>query len=385
MKLFFSLITAATLTSAIPVQHHLPKGTTECLYASLQTNEYITTSLFITSGEDLKVKSRIQGPIAQRAISSSAEVLAAAMRLDKLGKDKKGLKLDQTDEIDFESIFTDEVTMHDDDWDDDAQLQKSQDDQMDDVMYQDYYYMDDDDEYEFMEDDAMDDIEIGEVRKNREKRDAMTEPEKREKQQEKMALKRKKIAKMKKQKNQEGKKHLDKLKEKKMKKESEMKQMNDGKAVEKTYMIDEEGWYRYCVDASYAPVEIEFDLRSSGELGKPNVKTEHIQTYERHDMLMNEKKLMAKLGSSGKAGNVKEEDLKKTKEQISKMNRLLNEIREKQVNERHRLGVHKAVNEHSHSRMVVGSLFETICYIVVSGYQVYTIRKWFGGNTLLAY
>lgn len=115
------------------------------------------------------------------------------------------------------------------------------------------------------------------------------------------------------------------------------------------------------------------------------MKTEHIQTYERHDMLMNEKKLMAKLGSSGKAGNVKEEDLKKTKEQISKMNRLLNEIREKQVNERHRLGVHKAVNEHSHSRMVVGSLFETICYIVVSGYQVYTIRKWFGGNTLLAY
>jgi len=178
------------------------------------------------------------------------------MRLDKLGKDKKGLKLDQTEEIDFESIFTDEATMHDDDWDDDAQLQKSQDDQMDDVMYQDYYYMDDDDEYEFMEDDAMDDIEIGEVRKNREKRDAMSEPEKREKQQQKMALKRTKLAKMKKQKKQEGKKHLDKLKEKKMKKESEMKQMNDGKAVEKTYMIEEEGWYRYCVDASYAPVRL---------------------------------------------------------------------------------------------------------------------------------
>jgi len=126
-------------------------------------------------------------------------------------------------------------------------------------------------------------------------------------------------------------------------------------------------------------------MRASGDLGRPNSKTGHIQTYERHDMLMNEKKLMAKLSSGAKEGNVNEDDLKTTKEQITKMNRLLNEIREKQINERHRLGIHKAVNEHSHSRMVVGSLFETVFYIVVSGFQVYTIRKWFSGNSILAY
>jgi hypothetical protein len=126
-------------------------------------------------------------------------------------------------------------------------------------------------------------------------------------------------------------------------------------------------------------------MRASGDLGKPNSKTGHIQTYERHDMLVNEKKLLAKLSSVAKGDNVKEEDLKTTKEQITKMNRLLNEIREKQVNERHRLGIHKAVNEHSHSRMVMGSLFETVFYIVVSGFQVYTIRKWFSGNSILAY
>lgn len=82
---------------------------------------------------------------------------------------------------------------------------------------------------------------------------------------------------------------------------------------------------------------------------------------------------------------VKPEDLEKTKNAIAKMNRLLNEIREKQVNERHRLSIHKAVNEHSHSRMVVGSLLETVFYIAVSGFQVYTIRKWFSGNSLLGY
>lgn len=308
------------------------------------------------------------------------------MRLDKLGKDKKGLKIDLADEVDFENIFTDDAVTHDDDWDDDGTLKHSQDDEMDDVMYQDYYYMDDDDEYEFMEDDAMDDMEIEEIKKNREARDAMTEDEKKLKKQQKKEARQEKLGALKKQRNEEGKKHLKTLKEeKKAKKKSDRQMMNEGEAVEKTYLIEEEGWYRYCVDATYAPVEIEFDLRASGDLGKPNAKTTHIQTYERHDMLMSEKKLLAKLTSNGKAGNVSEEDLKKTKEQITKMNRLLNEIREKQVNERHRLGVHKAVNEHSHSRMVVGSLFETVFYIVVSGFQVYTIRKWFSGNPILAY
>ena len=104
-------------------------------------------------------------------------------------------------------------------------------------------------------------------------------------------------------------------------------------------------------------------------------------------MLQNEKKLMARLqASAGKDGSgIKEEDLQTTREQVTKMNRLLNEIREKQVNEQHRLGIHKAVNEHSHSKMVVHSLFETVLYIAVSGFQVYTIRKWFSGNPILAY
>jgi len=31
------------------------------------------------------------------------------------------------------------------------------------------------------------------------------------------------------------------------------------------------------------------------------------------------------------------------------------------------------------------SLFETVFYIVVSGFQVYTIRKWFSGNSILGY
>lgn len=389
MKLLLSLTTAATLTSAIPVQHHLPKGTSECLYASLQMEEIITTSIFITSGEDLKVRSRIQGPMAQRAITSSAEVLAASMRLDKLGtRDKKGLKIDRTEEIDFENLFNDDDIVQDDDWDDDAHLH-SLDDELDDIVYQDYYYMDDDDEYEFMEDDAMDDIEITNIRKAKAERENLSDVDKDKRSKEKKDAKKAKMNAARKDRVAEGKHRLEEAKkqkeQKKAEKKKELQSMNEGKPKETTYQITEEGWYRFCIDATYATVEIEFDMRASGDLGKPNSKTGHIQTYERHDMLVNEKKLLAKLSSVAKGDNVKEEDLKTTKEQITKMNRLLNEIREKQVNERHRLGIHKAVNEHSHSRMVMGSLFETVFYIVVSGFQVYTIRKWFSGNSILAY
>ena len=220
-------------------------------------NEQITSSIFITGGDELKVKTSIQGPIAQKQISSSAEVLAAAMRLDKVGK-KSNLKLDYSYEIDFQNLFNDDAILQDDDFDDDYEAHM--DDELDDIVYQDYYYMDDDDEYEFMIDDAMDDMEIQEVKKAKEARDALSPQEKvdrdRKKQDAKKkrmeAIKREMEAKRKRKEEDTKNKRKSKLEQKK----SEMKQMNEGKAVERTYRINEEGWYRFCVDASYSDVSI---------------------------------------------------------------------------------------------------------------------------------
>lgn len=127
-------------------------------------------------------------------------------------------------------------------------------------------------------------------------------------------------------------------------------------------------------------MEVEFEMRKSSELGSPSKSTGHVPTWDTHDMTSQEKKLMEKFATASKEEGVKEEDLTKTKSQVLKMNRLLNEIKEKQTQEKHRLSLHKTMNEHSHSRMVIGSLFETLFYIAVSGYQVYTIRKWFSSN-----
>merc|ERR1712150_59152 len=134
-------------------------------------------------------------------------------------------------------------------------------------------------------------------------------------------------------------------------------------------------------------VEVEMELRKTSEVGKPNSHTGHLSTYEHHDMMLEEKKLMKRMERAAKVSQdgIRSQDLSHTKQHVTKLTKLLYEIEEKQQFERNRLSAHKAVNDHSHSRMVLNSLFETIFYIVVSGFQVYTIRKWFSGSPILSY
>lgn len=352
----------------------------------------------------------VQGPIASNKISSSAEVLAAALRYDKGGKD---LALNIDTDIDFETMYDNlnDDDMNDDDYDDDDQYYDDDhhaaigaEDDMDDHMFQEYYYMDDDDEYEFMEDDSMDDIELTEIRKAKAERDSLSGDEKQKLKDKRKAEKEAKFQQMKARREEERKKRAEHLASKNKRKAMAVKRemerkaakekkkplgldaLRSGEPFQKTYQIEEEGWYRYCIAAVTNVIEVEMELRKSSELGKPNAKTGHIQSYEHHDMIQREKNLLKKMTEiKPEEEGVKEEDLQNTKNQISKLNRLLYEIKDLQKNERHRLSVHKAVNEHSHSRMVLNSLFETIFYILVSGFQVYTIRKWFSGSPILGY
>jgi len=78
-----------------------------------------------------------------------------------------------------------------------------------------------------------------------------------------------------------------------------------------------------------------------------------------------------------------DKDLEYMHNQLRKLTRLLGEIRRKQDLERHQLTLHKTVNAHSHSRMVMGSLIETLLYMAITGYQVYVIRNWFKGSPML--
>lgn len=201
----------------------------------------------------------MQGPITHYDVSSSSEVLAAAMRLDKLGKDKKGLFLNRHTDLDFEELYDDTV---DDDhtYELDDAIKELIDD-MDDGRFQDYYYMDDDDEYQFMIDDEMDPQEIEEIQKKKEARDSMSEEERKHLKEEKMNAKKAKLEEFKKRREE---KH--RIIEEHKKKKAEERKANrtpkseTGVPVENTFEIHEDGWYRFCVEATDATVSSTFEI-----------------------------------------------------------------------------------------------------------------------------
>ena len=257
-NLALASIAAASLalTHAMPVQYQLESGAMECLYAPINQFETVTTSVFITDGDQLKVRTKLQGPIAPIAIGSSAEVLAAAMRVDKMNHIDF---MNHVQDVDFENLYNDDAWIHDDDWDDDDRQNTYGDDRvMDDILFQDYYYMDDDDEYQFMEDDAMDDAEIMEMRKARAERDALSPEERQKKLDEKQLERRKKLEAFKQQKEMQKKKVAEKErihKQRKLDAEKRKQAENaEGMPLEHTSEVQEEGWYRFCVEATHSTV-----------------------------------------------------------------------------------------------------------------------------------
>ena len=119
-------------------------------------------------------------------------------------------------------------------------------------------------------------------------------------------------------------------------------------------------------------------MRKESDLGGIDKKTGHVTSYERRAMAEQEKNMAA-----DDQDILKDEDLNPAHDKLRKLNRLLNEIKELQQSERHRLSVHSALNEHSHSRMVLGSLLETVLFIIITTFQIYTIRKWFSAEPML--
>jgi hypothetical protein len=154
---------------------------------------------------------------------------------------------------------------------------------------------------------------------------------------------------------------------------------DEGVAFHKTFKVQLPGWYRFCIKATWYQVTAEIDLRKESEFGGLN-EHGHVWTYEEKAMA-EEDKLMDEDTASEEG--IKDEDFANTKDKLRTLRRLLADIQSMQQQERQRLIVHTATNEHSHSRMVLGSLFETVLFMIVTGVQVWTIRRWFKGAPAL--
>lgn len=156
----------------------------------------------------------------------------------------------------------------------------------------------------------------------------------------------------------------------------------DGDPVQKTLTAKESGWYRACVKGSWYQITAELEMRKESDLGGIDPETGHVYSYAAKEE--REENEYLEEDSASKEEGIQEKDFATVKKQLQYLRRLLSQIQQKQSSERHRLVVHGATNEHSHSRMVLSNLFETVLFMAVTGFQVYTIRKWFsGGDTLL--
>jgi hypothetical protein len=123
----------------------------------------------------------------------------------------------------------------------------------------------------------------------------------------------------------------------------------------------------------------EIEMRKESELGGVD-EDGHVITYEMKEEREEDEELEKDTASEE---GIKDEDFQDTKEKVKELRRLLNEIQSMQQKERRRLAVHAETNEHSHSRMVLSSLLETLLFMAVTGYQVFTIRRWFSGAPAL--
>ena len=106
----------------------------------------------------------------------------------------------------------------------------------------------------------------------------------------------------------------------------------------------------------------------------------HVLSYDQKT-LKEEDKLLEE--DTAAEEGIKDEDFQATRDKLRQLRRLLAEIHSSQQKERRRLIIHANTNKHSHSRMVLSSLMETVLFMAVTGFQVYTIRKWFRGAPAL--
>jgi len=96
----------------------------------------------------------------------------------------------------------------------------------------------------------------------------------------------------------------------------------EGDPFQKTYKAKANGWYRFCVTASWHAVDVEVDLRREKELGGvgPNG---HVYTLE-EKTLAEEENYMEE--DTAEKEGIKDEDFKATREKLKSLRRLLGKL-----------------------------------------------------------
>lgn len=171
---------------------------------------------------------------------------------------------------------------------------------------------------------------------------------------------------------------------------------------EETSAIKASGWYRLCVSSEFHALMVEMELRSGNKLGGVDRRTGHVYTYEEREMLDEEKSIEDGMAASEESkmdantyaskdeevqkeleNQVREQDMHATKAQIKHLNSMVMEVKKKHHEYYTRLKSHDATARRNHNNMVWSSKLETLLYMIITGVQVYTVRKWLLSSSLL--
>lgn len=161
-----------------------------------------------------------------------------------------------------------------------------------------------------------------------------------------------------------------------------------------TKPIKAAGWYQMCVTADN-DIDVEMDIRSSADLGGIDRETGHVYTYDDREEIDEEERLMgptveeeeAKLVAVelGKAlqNQVRDYDIDATRELVKEVNSLVSELQKKQSTVHNRIKGHGGDARRNHKKIVRSGIIETVLYLAITLFQIYTMRKWLLGNTVL--
>mmetsp|Transcript_34848 Transcript_34848/g.74282 ORF Transcript_34848/g.74282 Transcript_34848/m.74282 type:complete len:489 (+) Transcript_34848:126-1592(+) len=159
-----------------------------------------------------------------------------------------------------------------------------------------------------------------------------------------------------------------------------------GEPYQNTVLAESPGWYRLCVHGKSTAVIVEMELRKSSIFGKVDSRTGHVPYMTEVETHSDIRTLFTKEDDEeilAEEGVLTPEDLRISKEQLRLLERVYSEIMNKQIEERRVWNWRTVKNQHLYSHLVLGNLVETIVYMGITGWQVYTIRKWFGGGPAL--
>jgi hypothetical protein len=158
-----------------------------------------------------------------------------------------------------------------------------------------------------------------------------------------------------------------------------------GEPYQYTTKIVSPGWYRLCIYPATTAIDVEMELRKSSTYGKVDDHTGHVPNLEDVEVhseihaLYSEGEIPPMRPVEGREG-IADDDLRTTRDQLRILERVYGEIITRQLEERRKWNWRYMKNQHIYSHLVLGNLIETVVYMIVTGWQVYTIRKWFSNT-----